>query len=76
MSQSFARLRDRHGGYTLLEVLVAAGIFVFLGTALVTLLKQGITIWRVAETRGRIYERARAVLDTISGDAKSSERCI
>ncbi len=64
------RPRSRKSGYTLLEILVASGIFVFLGAALVTLMRQGVLIWRTAETRGRIYERARAILDTVADDLR------
>lgn len=62
--------RSGNCGYTLLEVLVASGIFVFLGAALVTLMRQGVQIWKTAETRGRIYERARAILDTVADDLR------
>lgn len=61
----------RQRGYTLIEVLVASGIFVFLGVALVALMRQGISIWQTAEKRGRIYERARSVLDTVASDLRS-----
>ncbi len=50
---------------------MASSIFVFLGVALVTLMRQGINIWQTAEKRGRIYERARSLMDTVSEDLRS-----
>ena len=49
----------RSGGYTLLEVVIAVGILVVLGSGLATLLTQGISIWRRAENRGKVYDQAR-----------------
>jgi hypothetical protein len=60
------------GGYTLLELLVASGLLVLMGAGLVSLLSQGVSIWRVSEGRGRAYERARAVLDRVSDDLRSA----
>lgn len=47
-------------------------ILVILGGALVTILKQGITTWHVAEKRGAIYEKARIVLDQIAEDLRAA----
>ncbi len=58
-------------GHTLMEVLVALGVFVFLGSALIAFLSQGVGVWHLAEERGRIYERARAILDTAAEDLRS-----
>jgi len=59
-------------GFTLLELLVAMSIMVFLGGALVTILKQGITAWHTAEKRGAIYERSRMVLDQVAEDLRAA----
>lgn len=61
----------RNRGYTLIEVLLAIGIFAFLGTALIALMRQGVFLWHTAESRGRVYERARAILDTMGDDLRS-----
>jgi hypothetical protein len=58
-------------GHTLLEVMVALGVFVFLGGALVALLDQGVSIWRLADGRGKAYERARAILDQAADDLRA-----
>jgi len=59
-------------GYTLMEVLVAMSLLVLLGGGLVTLLNQGISMWHASENRGRIYEQARAVLESIADDLRST----
>ncbi len=66
-----ARDGSREGGYTLLEILVSVGILVMLGAGLVTLMTQGMSIWRRAENRGRVYEQARVLLDQIAEDLRS-----
>jgi len=63
---------SRLGGYTLLEVVIAVGILVMLGSGLATLLTQGISIWRRAENRGRVYDQARILLDRMSEDLRSA----
>ena len=60
------------GGYTLLEVVIAVGILVMLGSGLATLLTQGISIWRRAENRGRVYDQARILLERMSEDLRSA----
>ena len=62
----------RTGGYTLLEVVIAVGILVMLGSGLATLLTQGISIWRRAENRGRVYDQARILLERMSEDLRSA----
>ena len=62
----------RAGGYTLLEVVIAVGILVMLGSGLATLLTQGISIWRRAENRGRVYDQARILLARMSEDLRSA----
>ncbi|MBI4585235.1 MAG: hypothetical protein HY717_14575 [Planctomycetes bacterium] len=57
-------------GHTLIELLVSLGIFILLGSALIALLNQGVSIWHLAEARGRIYERGRALLDTVAEDLR------
>ena len=65
------RARQRTGGYTLLEVVIAVGILVVLGSGLATLLTQGISIWRRAENRGKVYDQARILLERMAEDLRS-----
>ena len=62
----------RGSGFTLLEVLVATGILVVLGTGLVALMTQAISLWRRAETSGRVFEQARAILEAIASDLRAA----
>ncbi len=62
----------RSAGYTLMEIIVATGLLVALGGGLVTLLREGVGIWETASERGRVYEEARAVLDLITEDLRST----
>ena len=62
----------RAGGYTLLEVVISVGILVVLGSGLATLLTQGISIWRRAENRGRVYDQARILLERMAEDLRST----
>jgi len=66
------RIRRGTGGYTLLEVVIAVGILVMLGSGLATLLTQGISIWRRAENRGRVYDQARILLERLAEDIRST----
>jgi type II secretory pathway component PulJ len=55
-----------------MEVLIAMSLLVVLGGGLATLLSQGGSIWRTAENRGRIYEEARAILERVADDLRST----
>ncbi len=59
-------------GYTLMELMIAMSLLVILGGGLVTLLSQCVSIWNRAETRGKVYEEARALLDRIAEDLRSA----
>jgi prepilin-type N-terminal cleavage/methylation domain-containing protein len=63
---------DRFRGYTLIELLVAMSILILLGGGLVAVLHQGVTLWRTAENRGRVFEQARVVLDRLASDLRST----
>lgn len=65
-----SRRRPQHG-LTLIELLVALTIFLFLGGSLVMFLRVGIDTWRVGEVRREAYERAQAVVDQFSDDLTS-----
>lgn len=65
--------RPGTSGFTLLEVLIATGIMALLGAGLVALLTRGVAIWNRAENTGRVYEQARAVLDVIAADLRSTQ---
>lgn len=58
-------------GLTLIEILVALGIFVMLGSSLVMFLRDGISTWRIGETRREGYERAEAILGPICDDIRA-----
>jgi prepilin-type N-terminal cleavage/methylation domain-containing protein len=62
----------RSRGYTLLEMLIAMSLLVLLGGGLVTLLRESIATWNTAENRGKLYEEARAVLDRVADDLRST----
>ncbi|MGE4601723.1 MAG: type II secretion system protein [Planctomycetota bacterium] len=62
---------QREQGMTLIEILVALGIFVMLGSSLVMFLRDGISTWQIGEARREGYERAGAILDPISEDIRS-----
>lgn len=63
----------RNPGYTIVEILVAMSLLILLGGGLVTLLHEGISMWRSTESQGRAYERARAILDQLARDLRSAE---
>ena len=55
-------------GFTLMELLVAVSIFVFLSLLLVGLLRVSFDMWEKGETRGDIYDRTQLVLDQLRID--------
>lgn len=59
---------DRTRGLTLVELLVATGIFLVLGGALAMFLRMGLDTWRVGEMRREAYERAQSILDFVETD--------
>jgi hypothetical protein len=59
---------DSVHGFTLLELLIAIGIFVFLGTAIVYLMRQGLTIFAVGTTDSALQDRADTVLPLVKKD--------
>ncbi|MEZ0230906.1 MAG: type II secretion system protein J, partial [Planctomycetota bacterium] len=58
----------RRRGFTLLELLVATSVLVVLGSALVVILRGGITTWRRGEARRESFEVAQAILAQLSDD--------
>jgi type II secretory pathway pseudopilin PulG len=56
---------------TLLELLVAFGVFVMLVAALVALATAGLDTWREGETRKDIYDRAQRILDLVRDDLRN-----
>ena len=59
---------SRRSAFTLLELLVATGVLVVLGSALVVVLRGGITTWRRGEARRESFEVAQAILAQLSDD--------
>ncbi len=62
---------QRQDGMTLIEILVALGIFVMLGSGLVMFLRDGIATWQVGESRREAVERAEAILEPLAADLRS-----
>lgn len=69
-------LRAEHAGarrgYTLMELLIAMCLLIVLGGGLATFLGHGVSTWRRAENRGRVHETARALLEGIADDLRST----
>ena len=59
-------------GYTLMELLIAMCLLIVLGGGLATFLGHGVSTWRRAENRGRVHETARALLEGIADDLRST----
>jgi hypothetical protein len=62
---------NKEQGLTLIEILVALGIFVMLGSGLVVFLRDGISTWQVGESRRESIERAEAILEPLCADLRS-----
>ncbi|MFA5794383.1 MAG: type II secretion system protein [Candidatus Brocadiia bacterium] len=58
-------------GFTLVEILVAMGIFAFIVTLLAMLLTSGLGIWQDSEGKGDAAVRAQMVLDQVQKDLAS-----
>jgi prepilin-type N-terminal cleavage/methylation domain-containing protein len=63
-------MRSRARGFTLLELLVATSVLVFLGGALVVILRGGMVTWRRGEARRESFEVAQAILSQLSDDVQ------
>jgi len=61
-------LRHRRRGMTLIEVVVAMGIFLAIATIAVWIVQETVRMWQSCERRRVLYERAGAVLDRLNGD--------
>jgi hypothetical protein len=48
------------------------GLLVFLGSGLATLLRFGVEAWHTAERRGQVHDAARAVLERLAEDLRST----
>ncbi|MBI3096706.1 MAG: prepilin-type N-terminal cleavage/methylation domain-containing protein [Planctomycetes bacterium] len=72
MSEASPRFRsgDRpaRGGFTLIEILVAVGVFVLLGAMLVGILSGAMRLWDSGEVRRDTYERAQVVFEQVTRD--------
>jgi prepilin-type N-terminal cleavage/methylation domain-containing protein len=55
-------------GFTLLEIIVAMGVFTILGFGATALLVTGLSSWRMAEGRRDAAERAELIFETLNGD--------
>jgi prepilin-type N-terminal cleavage/methylation domain-containing protein len=68
IARSKGRLAAGRRGFTLLELLIATGVLVMLGSALVVVLRGGVTTWRRGEARRESFEVAQAILAQLSDD--------
>ena len=59
-------------GFTLIEMLVAIGIFIAMGAALVSLMHLGLDQWQKGERRRRTYEQAQAALGQMALDLEAA----
>src|SRR5262245_40680868 len=67
------RRRNRgEGGMTLVELLVAFGVFLILVGLLVSLSMSGLETWQEGEARKDSFDRGRLVLDQITDDLRST----
>lgn len=64
-------VKRRRGGFTLLELLVAMGIFVMLGTSLMVILRGGLATWRRSEARQESFAAAQSILSQLAEDLRS-----
>jgi len=55
-------------GFTLVEIIIAMSIFVFLAVMLVGFLQRGLDLWKTGESRGDIYERGQIVMEQMKKD--------
>ena len=62
------RLLRQAPGFTLVEVMVALGIFIFLAVAMTGFLQRGIDMWRGGEATGDVNERGLIVMEQITKD--------
>jgi Prokaryotic N-terminal methylation motif len=63
--------RRARGGFSLIELLVAMGIFIALGTSLVLILRGGMQTWRKSEARRETFEAAQGVMRQLQEDMGS-----
>jgi prepilin-type N-terminal cleavage/methylation domain-containing protein len=62
------KLKTTKSGFTLLEILIAVTIFVFLAVLLAELLQKGLDLWKTGETGGDISERGQIIMEQIKKD--------
>ncbi|MEW6025977.1 MAG: type II secretion system protein [Planctomycetota bacterium] len=55
-------------GFTLVEIIIAVSIFVFLAVLLAGFLQRGLDLWKTGESRGDVYERGQIVMEQIKKD--------
>lgn len=55
-------------GFTLVEIIIAVSIFVFLAVLLAGFLQRGLDLWKTGESRGDVYERSQIITEQIKKD--------
>lgn len=63
-----AKNQNRPDGFTLIEVIIAISIFVFLALLLTGFVQRGLDLWKTGENRGDIYERGQIVMEQLKKD--------
>lgn len=58
-------------GFTLVEIIIAVSIFVFLAVLLAGFLQRGLDLWKTGESRGDIYERGQVIMEQVKKDLSS-----
>ncbi len=58
-------------GMTLIELVIAMSIFLFLGMALVGMFRSGLAAWSTGERKREVLENAQTVVEQITSDLKS-----
>ena len=58
-------------GFTLVELIIAMSIFVFLAVLLAGFLQRGLELWKTGESRGDVYERGQIVMEQLKKDIAS-----
>ncbi|HIG11141.1 MAG: prepilin-type N-terminal cleavage/methylation domain-containing protein [bacterium] len=65
--------RDRRSGFTLIELVLAAGLMTLLMVAVFGLIEGSLNLWRKSETRRNLGEQASVVSELLARDLRSLE---
>jgi prepilin-type N-terminal cleavage/methylation domain-containing protein len=68
MSNNASLAMSGRKGFTLVEIIIAMSIFVFLAVLLAGFIQRGLELWKTGESRGDIYERGQIVMEQLKKD--------